>query len=567
VANRIIHTNYGLRALGRALPSLTPITVANVAVGAGVTDPDRAATGLVDERFRLPPAFVYYADSETLEVIIEVILPVTTTQFTPREVALFDSTGGCLAVGELNRFTKLPDDRMRIRMHLALPKNGLIATSSGVVGDPKRIEFAPGTLVDREFVANTMALLYNRDAVTPEVVKIESVTDSAITLTDAPTRFWPSGSRLAPLRVARFDALPQIANMTDRVGTSTARFELLENSPYEPVEDWGYCAPVFNFPLDWADSVTVSHDRNVSMVESVMGDRHIVDPGQRDRVMTRAGLKLIGREQAWAFRRFLSAARGKTVRFWAPSFTMDIEPIGAISGDSFVARDTGFTEAFVKPQDSRLMIAIVFTDGRPTLYRKLTGVVRVLTGERFYLEVPLPLIKREDIDSVQFMIPSRFDQDTFEFRHHVDDSKAVSTSVVLKSCDVTGMPVIECFTTSKPYPIHSSEMIVSGMTVTGGLLQEVAPPFAGIAPNMNVSGGQLVEPLTDMSFEPEAMDVGVSVTGGTLAASLTQITAEPDGIVVLMDVSSGQLKNALITITDEPHGLETSLSVTGGTLE
>lgn len=511
--NQMIHTNYGLRWMGRALANNETVAIAEVAVGIGALTVDREVTGLVDERYRMPPGQVFYEPDKNLQVTIDVILPISITQVLPREVALFDSTGSCVACGEVTRATKFPDDRMRIRMYLAVPSVGFIVEAGEAAADPTKIEFPLGTLVDREFVPDTWAIMHDRDPSVYDLVKITDVSDTVITLAEAPVNIWQRGSKITPVRRARMDTLPQIENLTDRAATANLRFEILELLTYEPEEDWGFCAPVFGFKPDRAETVTVSHRRNVTVFESEMGVRNYTDPGERDRVGTRAALKLFGRDAVMSFRKFVAAARGKAVKFWAPSFTYDLEPTGSISGSYFDAVDIGFSQVFVKPQESRIMLAFVFNDGRPTLYRKLTSVVKTLTAERFFVDVPLPPIKPVELSRINFMLPSRFDQDGFELRHHVDNSEAVSASVVLMSVDAGDLPDIACFVTSKTYPVISEEKLDVAIAVTGMSMIELSPPMEELSVGMTFSMMSLRTAYTD---EPHGLSTTMTVTGVTL---------------------------------------------------
>ena len=516
MANKLIHTNYGLRWMGRAVGSGSPVSIHRVAVGVGNLVLNRDVTGLVDERYRMPPGRVYYKAGNNLQVVVEVILPVSLSQVLPREVALFDSTGSCVACGTISRATKYPDDRMRIRMFLALPVEGLVAEAGEVSADPTKIEFPLGTLNETEFLPDTWALLHDRDPDIYDLVKITGVSGTTISLAEAPARIWNKGSRITPVRVARFDSLPQVSNKTDRAAVLTARFEIQEHKTYAPVEDWGYCAPVFTFKPDWRESIDISHQRNVKILDNETGVRTYFDSGERDRVGTRAALKLFGRETVLAFRKFVAAARGKAVKFWAPSFTLDLEPTGSISGSHFDAVDIGFSDAFVKPQEARLMLAFMFADGRPTLYRRITAVVRTLTSERYFLDVPLPTIQVTELSRVNFMVPSRFDQDGFELRHHVSGSTAVSTTVVLMSVDAGDLPDINCFTTSKPYPVVSEERVSVGMVVSGGSLQEFSVPLAAVESSLSPISGALVNLLINYADEPHGLQTQLTVTGGSL---------------------------------------------------
>lgn len=539
--NQMIHTNYGLRWMGRALANNETVAIAEVAVGIGPLAVDREVTGLVDERYRMPPGQVFYEPDKNLQVTIDVILPISITQVLPREVALFDSTGSCVACGEVTRATKFPDDRMRIRMYLAVPSIGFVEEAGEPAADPTKIEFPLGTLNEPELLPGTWAIMHDRDPAVFDLVKITEVTDTVVTLAEPPVNNWNRGSKITPVRRARFDSLPQFNNRTDRAATTNVRFEILELSTYAPPEDWGFCAPVFTFKPDWSDGVTTTHERNVTTFESEMGVREYVDPGERDRVGTKVMLRLFGRDNVLALRKFISAARGKAVKFWAPSFTDDLEPLGNISGSYFDVVDIGFSAAFIKPQQSRIMLAFVFDDGRPTLYRRLTSVVRTLTGERFFVDVPLPLIKREDLARINFMLPSRFDQDGFELRHHVDGSAAVSASVVLMSVDAGDLPDINCFVTSKPYPVVNEEVMQASMGVTGMSMIELDPPKEEITAGITVSSITLRDPLVTYSAEPEGLSTGMSMSTMTLV-------------------------NGLVTYTDEAHGLETTMTVTGVTL-
>jgi hypothetical protein len=70
-------------------------------------------------------------------------------------------------------------------------------------------------------------------------------------------------------------------------------------------------------------------------------------------------------------------------------------------------------------------------------------VERVGNVEQFTFDNPLPTIPSNEVSRIEFMVPSRFDQDGFELHHKVDNSAAVSMSVVTRSVDGAGMPPLE----------------------------------------------------------------------------------------------------------------------------
>jgi hypothetical protein len=134
-------------------------------------------------------------------------------------------------------------------------------------------------------------------------------------------------------------------------------------------------------------------------------------------------------------------ARGRTVRFWIPDFMQSVHlHTNIAAGTSIDAKPAGFAENVKSPQDARSMLAIVFKDGSPTLYRTLLNVSDEGAFERFTVGSALPAIAMSAVEKIEFMLPARFDQDGFELHHNVDQSAAVQTTLVVRSAEKAGMP-------------------------------------------------------------------------------------------------------------------------------
>ncbi len=62
-----------------------------------------------------------------------------------------------------------------------------------------------------------------------------------------------------------------------------------------------------------------------------------------------------------------------------------------------------------------------------------------MLSERFWLDEELDDIASHLIERIEWIVSSRFDQDSFELHHHVDDSAVVTTAVVTRSVNGEGM--------------------------------------------------------------------------------------------------------------------------------
>jgi hypothetical protein len=402
---------------------------------------------------------------------------------------------------------------------------------AGLTSGVATLVFPDEALVHREFRDGDLVLVTNKNPDDYDILEIATanvVTDT-ITWVTAPARSWPAGTRIIPLRTARIMDSAQSASKTDRVGTATVRFDLSEPET-QVVPSWGYCAPLWRFKVDRSEDIALTYGRTTFVLDNESGVVDVTDPGERAQVSTRSAVKLFGRAQVSAFRSFIAMARGRALRFYMPTLTYSVEPIGDIAGgDHIDARPMGYVELMRRPQDARLIIGIVFNDGSPPLYRKIVSVLGVgldtppnrVTAERLFVDVVLPTILKSRIERIMFIAPSRFAQDAFELLHLVDNSAAVTTAVVTTSVDGTGMPPIDCFVTSKPYPVIEHDELNSSFTLTGGYFVRFFDP-EGIDPSFTFpSGSTLRQLLIDYGrYAAEAIDPSFTFPSGSTLRQL-----------------------------------------------
>lgn len=305
------------------------------------------------------------------------------------------------------------------------------------------------TLDFREFLAGDLVLITSGDPLTQEVCKIASV--DAITghlvWQVAPTLNWPAGARLMPLRRAVMVDKPNMSNMVDRIGSVSVRFDL-QDPMTNIVPNWGLCTPMWHFDLDWSSPLVMDYDRATFMLDNSSGPVTYTDAGRRSEVTTRVNLTMYGRRDLYSLRQFIAAARGKAVRFYAPTFTHDLIPANDMTGAYLDVKSVGFSEVMTTPQWARKVIEIKFNNGAPPIYRFITLVSEAtLSGERvdrIYVDAALPSIAKSTVSTIRFIVPSRFDQDGFEFNHLVDASAVVRLAIVLQSATGDGMQSLAC---------------------------------------------------------------------------------------------------------------------------
>lgn len=433
------------------------------------------------------------------------------------------------------------------------------------------VVFPDDTLQYREFWPNDLVLLSGADPADYEIATVasRSASTDTIVLTAAPARTWPAGSRITPLRVARFDELPQFSMITDRLGSVQMRFNL--DTPETHIEpSWGYCAPLWRFGFDRASPLQISTTRTVYTIDVATGIVDVTDPSGRARVGCKADVRLFGRERVWAFRAFAAMARGKAVRFWWPSGTHDVEPVGVIGGATLDVAPAGFADWMTQPQDVRRMLGIVFNDGRPTLYRRVLGATSLgIAGDRLALDQPLPEMSRSAIERVMWMWPARFDQDGFELQHVTDSGKAVGASVTIMSSDIDGMPDIDCWVTSMPYPAFADDELSLSATVTGGSFGGVPNQYLALDMSAAVTGGSFPTTVVYRSTSlTEALDLTGTVTGGSfpLIVGYETNTVPPEAIETTATVTGGTITIQLISAPMSPEAVDMSASVTSGTM-
>lgn len=442
------------------------------------------------------------------------------------------------------------------------------------------VQFPTGSLIEREYGYGDLVMITRG---TPDsyfiltVVEADVANDTIRLAGTEASGAWPAGARIVPLRVARVMDAVSLGNVSDRVGTSQIRFQLTEaDERFTP--SWGYCSPLWRFKPDRADAISMQYDRQDYVLDFEAGVIAVTEPGNRAEVNQGARYVLYGRPAVWKARLFFYNARGRARRFYMPTFMQDIHVLDDIYGPSFDAQPNGFSNYMGSPQEARKIIGVDFKDGRPSVYRTIIGIEPVQStsapfaqvAERFTLDADMPPILKRDIERINFIVPSRFDQDTIEIFHPTDDSTVAQLSLVTRSQVVDGMPPIECWTTSRPYAAQAVESLVMSAVITGGL-DRPAPKVLdeiGIT-TATIKDGTLLVKLHagDAGVDEFAMESAI-LTDGTIRSVLKGFDAGHDEFVMASaTLKDGTIKTVLVKHTVNPADEFTmAAKITEGTL-
>ena len=435
------------------------------------------------------------------------------------------------------------------------------------------VQFPAGTLWMREFVAGGLVWVNNGVQNVDELMTIQSVNlvTDVVTFTAPPSLSWPAGSKIMPVRVARMLDAASLSNLTDRVGVAQLRFTLADPEKW-PDPSWGFCAPIFRFKINRANAIDVAYERPTAfIIDNDFGPIENFDIAGVTRENNGFSLILRGRPNVVGFRQFIGEARGKAVRFWMPSQTLDVIPAGDVSGLYFDALDSGLSDYVRRAQETQVMLGFVFKDkSRPVVYQRVDRIEKNGIYDRIFLIKAIGAISKSELERVMFVLPARFDQDAFELQHHVNDSSVVTTTVLIRTSDSDGLPDIECYTTSRPYPAESIDGMQMGFNITGGSLYSIRYPVEAMELGFAIVGGSLVTVASYGSYEilDEAMDYSFNIVGGSLVtvASYGSYEMLDEAMDYSFNIIGGTLQRQLIRNTVSPEGMDYSFNIVGGSL-
>ncbi|MHB1057238.1 MAG: hypothetical protein ACYC0F_05080 [Rhodanobacter sp.] len=289
----------------------------------------------------------------------------------------------------------------------------------------------PCATFGRDFVAGGSALVWT--AINQwEVLVVDAVTTSSLTLSAPTTGNWPAGARLYPLRTARTADSTAESLYTDDASSSKVKLQIDEACDYAgaaPAATYRG-VPVLECRGNWADRPGAKYDRATQNVDGSTGAIAYVDlPAAPFRLQSHAWL-LNGRVQQAAFRGLLYWLRGRMGTLWVPSYTADLVLASNATSSATVlsVRWAGYT-VFGRQQKNRRDIRIELWTGA-VFYRRITGASELSTTESLTIDSALgQAVAPADVRLISFLTLSEQAADSVSIDHLTDGDGTAQASI------------------------------------------------------------------------------------------------------------------------------------------
>ncbi len=413
------------------------------------------------------------------------------------------------------------------------------------------LAFPTGTLQFREFVSGMYCLVMHKNPNVYETIQIASVDlpSDTIAFANAPVDTWGVGARIIPLRVGRILESSTIDNVTDGVGLTQVRFEIDDSERlwFEP--SWNGLR-LFSFTPNRSTDISTTYERPTAFVlDGEYGVLDVYDPEQRGRVVMRGALHFKGRQALTKYRQFLDMARGRAVSFWIPSFTTDFYLLSDIVGFYIDVKSVGFADLFKTIQAYRAALVINLNDGR-SIYRFIADVVEVDDEvERISFDDLLPTVAAADVVRISYLMPVRFDQDSFELAHLVSGSAHVQAAFVVRTAETMALPVVEQnVLTSLVYPLEVVERLNAFATLSSGRFGDLINDNLNVKATLPSALLQTVIAFKSISPDPENIDVNATLVGGSIQAIINFVEHVDPADDEELDVNATLAGASLVTI-------------------
>lgn len=233
----------------------------------------------------------------------------------------------------------------------------------------------PCSTAGYDFAAGAQAMLWS-DTNTWELVTVQAIAADSITLTGATANAWAAGTRLYPVRKARFQDFPKFTPGNDELATLQAN--VLLDEPCDWTAAWPSAATYRTLPvLEWrgneANEPGNEFDRSGGTVDYETGPVYYFDmPGMPFRLQAQEFV-LVGRTDHTAFRSMLYALNGRASLIWVPSWGNDAKLQQPVADNALqISVNWSGYNQFGYLQANRRDLRIELYDGT-VFYRRVIG--------------------------------------------------------------------------------------------------------------------------------------------------------------------------------------------------
>lgn len=287
-----------------------------------------------------------------------------------------------------------------------------------VAGNTTRLNF---DTLGTEFKYCPAVILQADSAFDFEVVQVQAVDDTGITLASATSRSWKRGVRVMPVRRAIIDDMGALSQPSADVANVTARFLIADENPWIPAAD---TSPVYNgLPVyleepNWVDGLESEFAHDTRRFDPGVGLPYQKDVVGRANVGQAHAYFLDGRERLARFRDLAYRHQGRRGGFWLPTFKRDLELTNSPIATATKIEVENVGLGYVGGPGSGREHIVIWTHTGQAITRKITGVTTAGSKETLDLDAALGLaLSPGQVRKISFLDTARFDQDDFEIDH------------------------------------------------------------------------------------------------------------------------------------------------------
>lgn len=298
-------------------------------------------------------------------------------------------------------------------------------------------EFASGQTVlpcitaDLDFEAGQLAILIS-DPQTYEVLQVLSVQTTGLTLKNGLSDDWVKGTKLYPMRKARLTTNPTLSRITDNAWATPISFISAEANPYPAYTGWTLYRglPVLQDQMDWTLDPQMAYDRLSETLDNATGLPAVYETGGFTQPIQGFQWRLFTKAARTQLKGTLAYMAGRVGVLWLPTWNSDLTPVLTTSASSVVLTVTnvGYT-LFNSGVKNRRDIRIELFDNT-VLYRRILNSTDLLNGtEQLDMDSPLGRTTAPNqFRRISYMVPVRFDTDTFSLVYDTDAITSLATS-------------------------------------------------------------------------------------------------------------------------------------------
>ncbi|MBS0364899.1 MAG: hypothetical protein JSR67_03635 [Proteobacteria bacterium] len=292
----------------------------------------------------------------------------------------------------------------------------------------------PCTTANIDFAAGGLAILI-ADAETFEMVQVQSISPTGLTLSAPTQNMWGTNARLYPVRQAKLLQYPAVTRENGVIASISPTFTITEPC------DWPAASglptyrglPVLEDSPDDATGQESGFSRQAAIIDNTTGAIEIDDQAQLGFPHYQHSWFLQGTAARAAFRSLLYSLKGRQGELWVPTYHLDLTLLQDITAGAttILTENIGYS-TYAAGAQNRQDIRIELLSGT-VYYRRITGGIALSsTQESLSIDSSIGVvIPAANVRRISFMALCRLSSDLTEIVHETAATAAAGLATAV----------------------------------------------------------------------------------------------------------------------------------------